>query len=357
MNVEVGFTYDDMITQIIRPKSFVLNCGEKGGGKTCLSQRTLYLMAKKDWLTVTNTRYKIHRRIDGVVKPVRLENDGEIGVRMHSSIAEILSDICKHKEKKGLRAPAMVETDEFSSYFYKFEYWRPLTTAFLKLLPLMRKIDVCWMGTTAGEDLIPQELRTKKGGYCDWRLKKSVHLIRKLKSRRFISNPHVSATLKKVKDELGRSPTEEELLKRVVFIDDLSNGELDFPVYVSGEFPYRPDKQIVEEGHISYSEYSAAALTLGKRKNGLDLDLHEVIRIMSDEIEDDIPGRILGYIEGEKGESSVEKLTDEVFVKEFLRRAKGRSKWKKSEKTFNLVDLLEAKKSKGYEIIAGAKGK
>lgn len=344
MRLRVGETYDDLMPQIIKPKTFVLNCGEKGGGKTCLAQRTLYLMARQGWLTVTNTRYKIYRNGDGILKPEKLENDGTVAVRFATTITDILTAICKHKEKNGLRAQAMIETDEFANYFYKWEYWKPLTTAFLKLVPLMRKIDVCWMGTTAGEDLIPKELRTKEGGFCDWRLKRNIQLVRRMRSRAFNRNPHVIAVLNQVKEDLeGRDPSEDDYLKRIVFVDDLANGDVNLPVFVSGRFPYRPlrDDEKPTEGRATYSEFSAAALTLGKRANGDELNLHEVIRIMSDEIEEDIPGKILGYIEGEKGKlSSVPVMGDREFLQEFMRRSKNKTRWKKQE-AFSVHELME----------------
>ncbi len=72
---------------------------------------------------------------------------------------------------------------------------------------------------------------------------------------------------------------------------------------------------------------------------------------MSDEIEEEIPGKILAYIEGD-GEGKIPgKIPDTEFLPELVRRLGGRMRINKGE-SLNVVDLAEDfGKKRAYQVI------
>ena len=354
--------FDKVIDEIFKPKHFILNMGETGGGKTNMVQRAMEIKQKQGWLAITNTKFKIYESIDGTIKARRIEPEDNVPIKSLNTFSAIFEEICKNKEKKGLRAPVIVETDEFASYFTKFDYWKPMQKNFLQLVGLMRKIDVCWVGTTALDDMIPKELTRKKAGYCDFRLKKDPFMVTKMLEPRTRNIRRIRRILKRIHSEVDSSGVDYEIdvLRRTVHIDDLRHRSLNNPFYVPGDFTYKPIPQggIAKAGTITFSEHSAAMLKLGYRKDGSAFDLGVLIDIMSDEIEEDIPQKILSYIDGDSyGEEQYRKIPDDQLFYDLIRRLKGKKRFGKGE-IFNLVDLAEDfGQKRAYQVIQQARKK
>ena len=343
MEIKDGLEMDDIYKDIYAPPNFILDSGDKGSGKSRQQARIAYLQRKNGFKVLSNMVYKKYVVVDDAVT---VEKVNPVGIFKVSTWAETFRHIAKFKESDYLK-PVMLQLDEFHTYCYKWEYWDPQTTGFLKLVPLLRKLNLCVVGITASPHLVPKEFTIKEGGDCDWVVTKSRTFAKSLlNNKKYSSMPHIKDIRRKVDADMGskeRTPKEyvSEYLKRVSWVSDLSDPQSrhNYPVYSSGRFPYETvlEGEIIKNGRIEFQHLGAGVMKLGTRADNKTFNLHAIIDILSDELPEDVPSKIQEYLEGD---GIAGKMDDTDYMVETLIRTSGKTKLKPGPKGYFLLTQL-----------------
>jgi len=334
---------DDIYKDIYEPPNFVLDTGEKGSGKSRQQARFSYLRNKEGFKILSNMIYKKYNINNG---RTTVEKINPHGINKVKTWVETFRHIAKFKESDYIR-PMILQLDEFHTYTYKWEYWNPQTTGFLKLVPLLRKLNLCVVGITASPHLVPKEFRSKEGGDCDFIVTKSRAYAKALLTNpQYKRMPHIQDIKRKVDADIGNNVYDfkkylDEYLKRVSWVSDLSDptGKHNFPVFSSGRFPYETvrEGEIIKDGRIEWQHLGAGRMELGLTDDNKVFNLHSIISILSDELPEDVPNKILEYIEGGNNKS---KWDDTEYIAETLRRTQNKTKLKPAPKGYFLLTQL-----------------
>ena len=342
MLYKIGLEMDDIYKQIYRSPHFVLDSGDKGSGKSRQQARISYLLSKQGYKILSNMVYKKYNIKSERMTTEKVNPPGIVKVSSWSSIFEI---IARHKESDYTK-PMLLQLDEFHTYCYKWEYWNPQTTGFLKLVPLLRKLSLCVVGITSSPHLVPKEFTRKENGDCDYIVTKNRKYAKALiTSRKYMNIPHIKEIKRKVDAELTDNlPIEryiDEYLKRVSWVSDLSDPSenWNYPVFSSGQFPYQSvtEDEEIKDGRIEYQHLGAGMMELGVTQDNKPFSLHAIMSILSDELPEDVPTKILEYIEGD---GNKQKWDNVDYMAETLRRTGGKTKLKPGPKGYFLVTNL-----------------